>query len=143
MRVVVAIGALAVAAALALVALLPARAAEEAGAPDAFLTCDRVDAPGRVRCEVEAQVGAGESIAWGDVVLLATPPFASALRGRIGPRDATTREASRWRWAFALVARGTGTGNLSLRVRLVVCRGGTCSARELSAEGKVTVGPAG
>jgi hypothetical protein len=139
-RVVVAVGAFAVALPLA---LLPAYASEEAGTPDVVVTCGRVDAPGRVRCEVEANVGAGESIAWGDVVLLATPPFASALRGRIGPRDATTRDANRWRWAFALVARGTGSGDLSLRVRLVVCRGRTCSARELSAVGKVTVGPAG
>jgi hypothetical protein len=138
--VIVFAGALAVARAFAFPPA-PAYASEDAGIPAARLTCDRADAPGRVRCEIEANVGVGESIAWGDVVLIATPPFVSALRGRIAPRDATTRDPVRWRWAFALVAHGKGSGDLSARVRLVVCRGATCSARELSAVGRVVVGP--
>src|ERR1700683_4123812 len=65
---------------------------EDAGGAHATLTCERAATAGRVRCEVEARVGPGESIAWGDVVLLSMPPFASALRGRIGPHDASVRE---------------------------------------------------
>ncbi|MGH7438977.1 MAG: hypothetical protein ACRENE_25090, partial [Polyangiaceae bacterium] len=56
----------------------------EAGAVQAALTCDRADGPGRVRCEVEARVPSGESISWGDVVLLKAPAFTLVLRGRIG-----------------------------------------------------------
>jgi hypothetical protein len=129
-----------VACAIALVAGAPARADEDAGPARATMTCDHADAPGRVRCEAEARVGAGESIAWGDVTIVRTPPFADALRGRIGPHDATTREAGAWRWAFALVARGKGSGELEGRVRLVVCRDKTCGPRELPVVAHVGVG---
>ncbi len=112
---------------------------EDAGGAHATLTCERAPAPGRVRCEVEARVGPGESIAWGDVVLLSMPPFASALRGRIGPHDASVREATLWRWAFAVVAREKGRGEIDGRVRMVVCRGQACSAREVPVAGRVTV----
>ena len=118
-----------------------ARAEVDAGAPRATLTCDHVADPGRVRCEVEARVDPGESIAWGDVVLLRTPPFATALRGRIGPHDAAVREPGLWRWTFALVARAKGAGELSGRVRVVVCRDQACGAREVEVAGKVEVGP--
>ncbi len=105
------------------------------------MTCEHVDAPGRVRCDVEARVGAGETIAWGDVVLVKTPDFASALRGRIGPHDATTREPDAWRWALALVARDRGSGEVQGRVRLVVCRDKRCTPREIGVAGRVVVGP--
>jgi hypothetical protein len=106
------------------------------------MTCDAPGEPGRVRCEVEARVEAGESIAWGDVVLLRVPLFAMALRGRIGPHDASVREPRLWRWTFALVARTKGEGELSARVRVVVCREGTtnCVSREVEVAGKVQVG---
>ncbi|HEY6460560.1 MAG TPA: hypothetical protein VIY73_10435, partial [Polyangiaceae bacterium] len=42
-----------------------ARADEDAGASRVSMTCERVDAPGRVRCDVEARVGPGETISWG------------------------------------------------------------------------------
>src|ERR1700677_3811772 len=84
-----------------------------AGTPTrATMTCERVDAPGRVRCDVEARVATGESIAWGDVVITKTPAFVGALRGRIGPHDATTHDAEVWRWALALVAREKGSGDV-------------------------------
>jgi len=131
--VAVACGAVAASAALA------ARA-QDAGVPAPTMTCEHVDAPGRVRCEVEARVAEGESISWGDVVIVQTPDFVGALRGRIGPHDATTHEAHLWRWALALVARGPGTGDVQGRVRLVVCRRGTCAPRELPVTGHVHVG---
>jgi hypothetical protein len=117
--------------------------ADDAGprpAPAASMVCDRAPSPGRVRCEVEARVGAGESIAWGDVVILRTPAFVGALRGRIGPHDAITREAGVWRWALGLVARGTGTGDILGQVRLVVCKGESCLPREVPVTGSVVVG---
>ncbi|MGH7272433.1 MAG: hypothetical protein ACREJ3_18545 [Polyangiaceae bacterium] len=112
----------------------------------ATMTCDNVESPGRVRCEVEASVEPGASITWGDVILVQTPAFVSALRGRIGPHDATLRESGRWRWALALVARKKGTGVVEGRVRMVVCRqpasGGAaiCEPREVPIMGRVVVG---
>jgi hypothetical protein len=104
------------------------------------MTCERVEAPGRVRCEVQARVGPGESIAGGDVIIVRTPPFVTALRGRIGPHDATTREADIWRWALGLAARERGSGEVGARVRLVVCRGATCAPREALIAARVVVG---
>lgn len=118
-----------------------ARADSDAGAATrATLTCDRADGPGRVRCEVEARVGPGESISWGDVVLLHAPAFALTLRGRIGPHAATLQDPEVWRWAFALVAKDRGTGAVEARVRLVVCQGKACTPREIPVTGRLTVG---
>jgi len=105
------------------------------------MTCEHADGPGRVRCDVEARVGAGESIGWGDVVIVKTPPFVSALRGRIGPPDATAHDPDVWRWALALVAHDKGTGDVEGRVRLAVCKDSRCFPRELPVTGHVTVGP--
>ncbi len=134
---------------LVLCALAPAlwggdarAAAPDAGEPpmSATMTCERVPAPGRVPCEVEARVGDGETISWGDVVLLQLPPLASALRGRIGPRDASVREPRLWRWPFAVVARSKGGGDVQGRVRLVVCRGGACAPRTADLTARLDVG---
>jgi hypothetical protein len=135
--------ALAGAAAVALPAGTPARAQDDAGSasPGTAMTCERVESPGRVRCEIEARAGPGESISWGEVVLVRTPPFVSALRGRIGPHDATVREAEVWRWALALVAREKGSGEVEARVRLVVCRGDKCAPRSVAVVTRVTAGP--
>ena len=130
-------------AALVATAASAAFAEEDAGsarATIATMTCERAATPGRVRCEVEARVGPGESIAWGDVVLVRMPPFATALRGRIGPHDASVREAGVWRWAFAVVARDTGSGEIEGRVRVVVCRDQTCATREIPVVGWVVAG---
>jgi hypothetical protein len=112
----------------------------EIGAPQATLTCERAAAPGRVRCEVEARVAAGDSISWGDVVLERVPPFAIALRGRIGPHDASIREPGLWRWPFALVARGRGAGLVEGQMRVIVCADKACAAREVPVVGEVDVG---
>jgi hypothetical protein len=117
-----------------------AYAQDDAGTPRATMTCEHVEGPGRVRCDVEARVGPGESISWGDVVIARTPAFASALRGRIGPHEATAHEADLWRWALALVARDKGSGDVEARVRLVVCKAGVCAPREMPVVGHVVVG---
>ncbi len=116
-------------------------AAPDAAPPHATLTCEHVPVPGRVRCEVEARVPSGDSISWGDVVLRSVPPFAAALRGRVGPHDASVREPGLWRWAFALVARGKGAGDVEGQVRVVVCRDKACAARDVQVVGKIEVGP--
>lgn len=117
-----------------------ARADSDAGATRVSMTCDRVDGPGRVRCDVEARVSSGESITWGDVVILRTPSFVEALRGRIGPHETTVREPEVWRWALALVARAKGVGDVDARVRVVVCRDKTCTPREVDLVGHVVAG---
>jgi hypothetical protein len=117
-----------------------ARGQEDAGMPRAEMRCERVDGPGRVRCEVEARVAQGESIAGGDVVIVRTPSFVTALRGRIGPHDATTRETDIWRWAFALAARERGSGEVEARVRLIVCHAGACLPRQAPMTARVVVG---
>jgi hypothetical protein len=121
-----------------------------AGAPRALMTCEPADAPGRVRCEVEATILPGASITWGDVVLTRMPPFASALRGRIGPGEAMVSRSDSWRWALALVARAKGVGDVEARVRVVVCQGtsapdagasaGACAPYDLAVAGRVSVG---
>jgi hypothetical protein len=131
-----------------------ARAQEDAGATRAEMRCEKAAGAGRVRCEVEARVPAGESIAWGDVAIVKLPPFAVALRGRVGPHDAAVREPGLWRWTFAVLARDKGTGEVEGHVRVVVCpaggvpdsggsagAAGACGAREVDVVGKVEVGP--
>jgi hypothetical protein len=103
-------------------------AASDAGAqsaPDgdvkATMQCDRASEPGRVRCTVDVRIEGGRTIAWADVEVLALPDFASALKGRIGPQDALSRDATSTKWAFALVARRAGQGEARARVRAVAC----------------------
>jgi hypothetical protein len=102
---------------------LPASAAPEPSLPSltATMQCDRAAEAGRVRCSIEARAGDGRTIGWADAVLLSLPDFASALKGRIGHADATSREASHIRWALGLVARRAGQGEARARVRAVVC----------------------
>jgi hypothetical protein len=104
------------------------------------MTCERIATPGRVRCEVSARVEGAETISWGDVVLVQVPSFTEALRGRIGPGDATVKDPSLWRWALALVARSKGRGELKGRVRLVVCQNKICLPEEHLVTGEVLVG---
>jgi hypothetical protein len=135
------VGGAAAAAVIVSPALAHIHESDDAGAPmRATMTCERVDGPGRVRCDVEARVEAGEAIAWGDVVIVRTPPFVGALRGRIGPHDATAHEPDVWRWALALVARERGAGEVEARVRLVVCRADKCAPRETLVAGRVVAG---
>jgi len=104
---------------------------------DVALRCPPSQGTGRVRCTVEAVARAGSAISWADVVVVSTPPFASALRGRLAPEDAIDQSSDRWRWEFALAARTRGHGDVTVRVRAVVCQTGTtaCSPwhREITA----------
>lgn len=102
-----------------------AQSGGEARAEDAAVTasmqCERVAEAGRVKCSIEARARGGRSIAWADVVLVSLPDFMSALKGRLGPTDATYRDPSAQKWAFGLIARKPGEGEAEARVRLVVC----------------------
>lgn len=117
----------------------PAPRPEVAG--EVSLDCERVGDVGRVRCTVELRVPAGRSVRWADVVLTALPPFALALKGRLGPDEAAAREPSFWRWPFAVAARSAGEGVVEARVRFVECTAKSgCEARELTARGALVVG---
>lgn len=107
------------------------------------MQCDRASEPGRVRCAVEAHALGDRTIAWADVALVDLPDFTSALKGRLGPADATAHDASSQRWAFGLVAKKPGSGEARARVRLVLCEGdaGTkCAPVSLDVVATVHVG---
>jgi hypothetical protein len=110
------------------------------------MQCDRVASPGRVKCSIEARAAGGRTLAWADVALVEVPSFASALKGRIGPADATLREPSVERWAFGLVARQSGQGDAKARVRAVVCEATgdagapVCTPVEIEVRAVVSVG---
>lgn len=87
----------------------------------ASMQCDRASEAGRVRCTVEVHASGARTIAWADVEILALPEFASALKGRIGPQDALSRDATSTKWALGLVARRAGQGVVRARVRVVAC----------------------
>lgn len=125
---------------LAAGALSPDARGDDAGALRASMACDHADQPGRVRCEVEARVPPGQTIAWGDVVLLKVPPFVTVLRGRISPHDATARDPDIWRWALALVARERGQGDVEGKVRVVICQDGKCAPHEVPVGAHLVVG---
>jgi hypothetical protein len=117
--------------------------ADDAAAPKTTMTCERLAQPGRMKCDVEARATTGSAIRWGDVEVVKVPAFTTVLRGRIGPREATTREDDVWRWAFALVAREAGAGEVEAKVRVVECVGpgaGRCAPREVKVVGRAQVG---
>ncbi len=132
--------------ALAAFAVAGGADAEEAAPLDAKMQCERASEPGRVRCSVEVRTAAPRSIAWADVAILQLPDFASALKGRIGPADATARDPSGVKWAFGLVARRAGQGEARARVRVVLCEPGasggepSCAPRSIEVRATLVVG---
>jgi hypothetical protein len=112
-------------------------------APDdairATVECPKISAPGRVRCELRAEVPAPRGIQWADVEIVRAPPFLVPLKGRIGPADVTAKDATGWRFGFALVARETGEGDVGLRLRAVVCERGRCLPHQIDVAAHVVV----
>lgn len=103
--------------------------------------CERASDVGRVRCTAELRVAAGRSVRWADVVITSLPPFAVALKGRLGPDEAVIHEPSFWRFPFAVAARAAGEGAVEARVRFVECGArAVCEAREVQARGALVVG---
>ncbi len=130
---------------IALLAIAPSvsAAADAPPALQATLACTPAGEPGRVRCEVEAQVP-GAQIKWADAEILQVPEMITPLKGRIGPRDAAVKEPQLWRLSLALVAKRTGEGPVVVRVRVVACQ--TVEGKErcvplaVEATGRVKVG---
>lgn len=103
--------------------------------------CQRVAAPGRVLCEVEAEVTAGK-LAWADVVVLQTPDFAKPLRARVAVSEATTRTQRRVRLPVALVATHDGHGEVRFAARGVTCNAaGACAPFRHQVSAALHVGP--
>jgi hypothetical protein len=111
----------------------------EASPLSARIQCEKIPTPGRVKCEVEVRSSAG-TIQWADVQVIRTGPLAAPLRGRVGPRDATSREDEVWRWALALVAKEKGSGEITARVRAVLCKDSRCVAHQVDITAPVDVG---
>lgn len=109
----------------------------------ARLVCPRRPGPGRVVCEAEIEVRVGV-LAWADVLVLESPPFALPLRSRVGPSALHMKSEQRQRLQLALAATAPGSGMLRARARAVACpdatlRGCQPVVREMQA--KVEVGP--
>jgi hypothetical protein len=116
--------------------------AEESVPIEAKMQCERAAEPGRVRCSVEVRTAAPRTIAWADVAILQLPDFATALKGRIGPDDATARDADSVKWAFGLVAKRAGQGEARVRVRVVACQseGVKCAPQSTEVRAMLNVG---
>lgn len=100
---------------------LAGSAQAESGDFMAQLSCQRRVGKGRVLCEMRLTVGSGR-LTWADAIVVSTPPFASALRDRVGIRTASERKDVRIVLPFALIAQSTGTGEAVAKARAVWCR---------------------
>jgi hypothetical protein len=116
----------------------PARADDASPPLRAFLVCEPPPGPGRFRCDAEVRVPDG-TIQWAEVLVVRTDDFILPLRGRLGPRDASTHEPDIFRWSLGLVAKGKGTGQVVVRLRAVVCHGQVCAPVESEVATGVTV----
>ena len=105
----------------------------------ASVSCDSAVGPGRVRCTADA-TAPGAEIRWADIEIVQTPPFVTALKGRLPPSDASRRIRDSWQFGFAVVARERGVGDLVVRVRAVACQSDTCSPLTETAILKLKVG---
>src|SRR4051812_5996012 len=63
--------------------------------------CDPVPGPGKVQCVVHVRPIGGR-FRWGDVIVLAAPPFAAPLRTRVAAGDASRSDAEGADFALAL-----------------------------------------
>jgi hypothetical protein len=109
----------------------------------ARLVCPRRPGPGRVVCEAEIEVAAGV-LAWADVLVLESPPFAPPLRARVGPSALHMKSEQRQRLQLALAATAPGSGMLRARARAVACPDATlqrCLPLVRDMHAKVEVGP--
>ncbi len=94
-------------------------------------------------CEAELEVKSGV-LAWGDVLVIAAPPFAAPLRSRVGQNGLFMKSEQRQRLQLALAATSAGSGLLRVRARAVVCSGpelDVCRPALREAEAMVHVGP--
>lgn len=104
----------------------------------ASIVCEVPPAPGRFRCDVELRASEGR-LSWADVEVTFADDFILPLRGRLGPRDASTHDADIFRWSLGFVAKSRGAGKVTVRVHAVLCRGPSCEPVESEVSGRVVV----
>jgi hypothetical protein len=119
---------------------MPVTAAGDALRPPmrATLVCESPPGPGRFRCDVELRVSDG-TLSWAEVLVVETDEIVLPLRGRLGPRDASTHDADIFRWSLGFVAKARGAGKVTVRVRAVLCHGQTCVPVESDVSSRVVV----
>ena len=103
-------------------ALLVVGAARADAALGGSFSCPQRETAGRVVCEVNLSLRAGESsLVWVDALVLKAPPFLRPLRSRVtvpvsrGGGDALNLPV-------AFVAQELGRAEVTVRVRAVACR---------------------
>ncbi len=100
-------------------ALLCGAARGDASLLVAGLSCAKLDAPGRILCDLHANAPSAKLV-WADALVVAAPEFARPLRSRVALQLlAGTSQASA---KLALVGARPGKGELAVLVRGVVCR---------------------
>jgi len=124
-----------------------ARAAGDAGrgaderlpSIDVRASCEALAGPGKVRCAVHVRPERGVW-RWGDVIVVAAPPFAPPLRTRAGLAELVRKDESEVEFALALAAVADGSGTLRIKARAVVCGESGCRPVFAEADARVTVG---
>jgi hypothetical protein len=124
---------------LALVAVAGSGGAAGEPALAAEVRCDPIPGPGKVICTVRERPVGGK-FSWGDVIVLAAPPFAPPLRTRVAAGDATHSDAEGADFGLALAATADGAGELRVLARAVVCGEVGCRPVRAEATAKVVVG---
>jgi hypothetical protein len=102
-------------------------------------SCEALAGPGKVHCAVRVRPEAG-AWRWGDVIVVAAPPFAPPLRTRSGVSDIVRNDDTGVEFALALAATADGMGPLRVRARAVLCGEFGCRPAVAEAEARVVVG---
>jgi hypothetical protein len=102
-------------------------------------SCDAIAGPGKVRCAVHVRPRGG-NWRWGDVVVVAAPPFAPPLRTRAGASDIVRKTDAEVEFALALAATADGSGALRVKARAVLCGDVGCRPVSGETEAQVIVG---
>jgi hypothetical protein len=122
--------------------LLSARLGAADGRPPSLLvaaSCEALAGPGKVHCAVRVRPEAA-AWRWGDVIVVAAPPFAPPLRTRSGVYDVVRNDETGVEFALALAATADGIGPLRVRARAVLCGEFGCRPVAAEAEARVVVG---
>jgi hypothetical protein len=99
--------------------------------------CDGAARPHPVRSRAAAPAGA--RLAWADAVVRDASPSLTPRRARLAPADAEGARPERYGWAFAVVAKERTPVELSVQVRAVLCRDGSCVPVRADAKASIRV----
>jgi hypothetical protein len=89
----------------------------------AELTCRPEAAPGRVLCELTFAAQPGARLVWADALVTAAPEFVRPLRARTAPERFKGAGAAERKLSLGFVASRAGVGRVTVKARVVVCRG--------------------